>query len=93
MGLKTFKGGVHPKDGKDLSKAKPIKEYLPTGDLVFPVSQHIGAPAQAIVKVGDKVTAGQMIAAPAQGLSVGIHASIDGTVTAVTDRQIVIVRK
>ena len=34
-----------------------------------------------------------MIAAPAQGLSVGIHASIDGTVTAVTDRQIVIVRK
>ena len=62
MGLKTFKGGVHPKDGKDLSKAKPIKEYLPTGDLVFPVSQHIGAPAVPIVAVGDTVKKGQKIA-------------------------------
>ena len=45
MGLKTFKGGVHPYDGKDLSKSKPIKELLPEGELVFPLSQHIGAPA------------------------------------------------
>lgn len=57
------------------------------------LSQHIGAPAQAIVKVGDEVTRGQMIAAPAQGLSVGIHASICGKVTEVTDRHIVIASK
>lgn len=56
------------------------------------LSQHIGAPAQAIVKVGDEVTRGQMIAAPANGLSVGIHASICGKVTEVTDRHIVIAR-
>lgn len=56
------------------------------------LSQHIGAPAQAIVKAGDQVTRGQMIAAPANGLSVGIHASVCGKVTEVTDRYIVIAR-
>ena len=54
------------------------------------LSQHIGAPAKAIVKTGDEVTRGQMIAQPADGLSVGIHASICGKVTEVTDRHIVI---
>lgn len=54
------------------------------------LNQHIGAPARAIVKVGDEVTRGQMIAEPAQGLSVGIHATICGKVTEVTDRHIVI---
>ena len=54
------------------------------------LSQHIGAPAQAIVNVGDMVTEGQMIAQPAQGLSVGIHATISGKVTEVTDRHVVI---
>jgi Na+-translocating ferredoxin:NAD+ oxidoreductase RnfC subunit len=57
------------------------------------LSQHIGAPAKAIVNVGDEVTRGQMIAEPAQGLSVGIHASICGKVTEVTDRHIVIAAK
>ena len=92
MGLCTFKGGVHPYDGKELSKDKPIRDYLPKGDLVYPLSQHIGAPAQAIVNVGDMVTEGQMIAQPAQGLSVGIHATISGKVTEVTDRHVVIAR-
>nr|WP_177296595.1 4Fe-4S dicluster domain-containing protein [uncultured Blautia sp.] len=57
------------------------------------LSQHIGAPAQAIVKTGDEVTRGQMIAKPADGLSVGIHASICGKVTEVTDRYIIIAAK
>ncbi|MCR5774487.1 MAG: SLBB domain-containing protein [Lachnospiraceae bacterium] len=51
----------------------------------IPLSQHIGAPAKAAVKKGDKVSAGQMIAVPAEGLSVGIHTSIDGTVSDVTE--------
>ena len=92
MGLKTFKGGVHPYEGKELAKDQPIVEVLPKGDLVYPLSQHIGAPAQAIVNVGDMVTEGQMIAQPAQGLSVGIHATISGKVTEVTDRHVVIAR-
>lgn len=56
------------------------------------LSQHIGAPAAAIVKPGDTVEAGQMIAQPGKGLSVGIHASINGKITEVSDKFIVIER-
>ncbi len=87
MGLKTFKGGVHPKDGKDLSKEKPIKEYLPTGDLVFPVSQHIGAPAVPIVAVGDTVKKGQKIAEAGGFVSAPVYSSVSGTVKAIEPRR------
>ena len=75
-------------------KDAPMDETLVSVSKVkIPLSQHIGAPAQAIVKVGDEVTRGQMIAQPANGLSVGIHATICGTVTEVTGTHIVIARK
>ncbi len=54
------------------------------------LSQHIGAPAVAIVKAGDKVERGQMIAEPGKGLSTAIHASISGTVVEVNDKYVVI---
>ena len=54
------------------------------------LSQHIGAPAQAAVKVGDKVERGQVVGAAGNGLSVAIHASISGTVTEVSDKYVVI---
>lgn len=62
MGLLTFKGGVHPNDGKSLAKDKAIVELLPQGDLVYPLSQHIGAPAKPVVAKGDHVLKGQKIA-------------------------------
>ena len=62
MARLTFKGGVHPYDGKELSKDKPIRTVLPEGELVYPLSQHIGAPAVPIVKKGDHVLLGQKIA-------------------------------
>lgn len=75
-------------------KDAPMDETLvEVSKVKIPLSQHIGAPAQAIVKVGDEVTRGQMIAQPANGLSVGIHATICGTVTEVTGTHIVIARK
>lgn len=75
-------------------KEEPMDESLvQVSKVKILLSQHIGAPAQAIVKAGDEVTRGQMIAAPANGLSVGIHAAIDGKVTEVTDRHIIIARK
>ena len=52
MGLLTFLGGIHPYEGKELSMEKPVREYLPKGDCVYPLSQHIGAPATPIVKKG-----------------------------------------
>lgn len=54
------------------------------------LSQHIGAPASPIVKQGDTVTPGQMIAEPAKGLSVGIHASIGGVVKEVSEKYVII---
>lgn len=54
------------------------------------LSQHIGAPASAVVKEGDQVEAGQMIAEPGKGLSVAIHASISGKVTEVNEKYIIL---
>lgn len=74
-------------------KDAPMDETLvAVPKVTINLSQHIGAPAQAIVKVGDQVTRGQMIAQPANGLSVAIHATICGKVTEVTDRHIVIAK-
>ena len=90
MRSKTFRiGGIHPDENK-LSNDSVTKQAPLPKIAVYSLSQHIGAPAQAIVKAGDTVTRGQMIAQPAQGLSVGIHASVNGKVTEVTDRYIII---
>ncbi len=62
MRLLTFQGGIHPYEGKELTMEKPIEIYLPKGDMVYPLSQHIGAPAKPLVKKGDSVLAGQRIA-------------------------------
>lgn len=83
MGLLTFKGGVHPNDGKSFAKDKEIVELLPKGDLVYPLSQHIGAPASPIVKKGDHVLKGQMIAEAGGFVSAPIYASVSGTVKAI----------
>ena len=90
MGLCTFKGGVHPYDGKDLSKDKPIQEYLPKGDLVYPLSQHIGAPAKPVVAVGDAVLKGQMIAEAGGFVSAPIYATVSGTVKAIEPRRVAV---
>lgn len=86
MGVLTFKGGIHPNDGKRLSKDKPVIKLDPVGDLVYPVSQHIGAPATPIVKVGDSVLVGQKIAESGGFVSADIHSSVSGTVKAIEPR-------
>ncbi len=86
MGKCTFKGGVHPYDGKELSKDVPIKELFPEGDMVFPLSQHIGAPAVPVVAKGDHVLAGQLIAEAGGFISANIHSSVSGTVKAIEPR-------
>lgn len=79
----TFKGGIHPYEGKELTMDKEIVEYLPKGDMVYPISQHIGAPAKPIVKKGDRVLAGQLIAEAGGFVSANIHSSVSGTVKAI----------
>lgn len=87
MGFSTFKGGVHPYDGKDLAKDQPIQKIMPKGEMVYPVSQHIGAPASPIVAVGDRVLRGQKIAEAGGFVSAPIYASVSGTVKAIQPRR------
>ena len=88
MGLKTFRGGVHPFDGKEFSKDAPIREVLPKGELVYPLSQHIGAPAIPVVAVGDTVLKGQKIAEAVGKISAPVHASVSGKVKAIEARRV-----
>lgn len=87
MGLHTFKGGVHPVEGKDLSKDKPIKELLPKGELAYLVSQHIGAPAKPVVSAGDTVLRGQLLAEAGGFVSAPIFSSVSGTVKKIEKRR------
>ena len=90
MGLKTFIGGVHPYEGKELAENAPIKEVLPKGQMVYPLSQHIGAPATPIVAVGDAVKKGQKIAEAGGFVSAPIYASVSGTVKAIEPRRVAV---
>ena len=89
MAKLTFLGGIHPYDGKDLSKDKPIADMLPKGEMVYPLSQHIGAPATAIVAKGDRVLAGQKIAESGGFVSAPIYSSVSGTVKTIEPRRVV----
>lgn len=82
----TFRGGAHPFEGKEMSKDLPIEKIFPEGDLVFPLSQHIGAPADPIVQKGDAVLVGQTIAKAGGFVSTNICSSVSGIVKAVEPR-------
>ncbi len=84
----TFVGGIHPYDGKDLSKDKAIQDVLPGGEMVYPLSQHIGAPAKALVAKGDRVLMGQKIAEAGGFVSANVYASASGTVKALEPRRV-----
>lgn len=89
MAKLTFVGGIHPYDGKDLSKDRPIADVLPGNELVYPLSQHIGAPAKPIVAKGDRVLMGQKIAESGGFVSAPIYASVSGTVKTLEARHVV----
>ena len=80
MGKSTFPGGIHTYDGKELSMDRPTTVLLPKGDLVFPLIQHIGAPAKPLVAKGDKVLVGQKIAEAGGFISAHVISSVSGTV-------------
>jgi len=86
MNLKTFAGGLHPPDNKKWSADKPIELCPLPEELIIPAAQHIGAPAEICVAVGDTVKKGQMIAQAKGFVSVPIHASTSGEVIAIEPR-------
>ncbi len=81
----TFKKGVHPSYNKELTEDRPVVELLPKEKAVFLMQQHTGAICQPIVKKGDRVLAGQMIADAVASISAPIHSSISGVVCDITE--------
>ncbi|MDD4637526.1 MAG: electron transport complex subunit RsxC [Bacteroidales bacterium] len=78
--LKTFRiGGIHPPENK-LSAGKKIEQLALPDQVVIPLSQHLGAPTQAVVAKGDKVKVGTLIAKAGGFVSANVHASVSGTV-------------
>jgi len=85
MNLKTFKiGGIHPPENKMAAKS-PIEVLEIPKRVSIPLGQHIGAPAVPVVKKGDKVKAGTLIAKGESFISANIHSSVSGTVFNVDD--------
>ena len=81
MDIKTFHGGVHPAGNKALSQDCPLTALLPKGELVYMTNQHIGKPATPVVKKGDHVLAGQLIAEAGGFVSANIYASNPVTIS------------
>ena len=80
MKLRTFRiGGIHPEENKLSSEAATQIAKLPR-QAIFPLSQHIGAPAKPVVKKGDKVKVGTLLAEAGGFVSAPIYSSVSGTV-------------
>lgn len=80
------RGGVHPEGHKEITADKPIVTELPLADrLYLPLQQHLGAPAEPVVKVGDRVLKGQLLAISQGPVSAPVHASTSGLVVEIAN--------
>lgn len=82
----SFKGGIHPlswrHEGKSPTAGKAVREFI-SDSVTIPVDMHLGAPSTPVVKKGDRVRLGQVIAEAVGPRGVPVHASISGEVSAV----------
>ncbi len=78
-----FRGGIHPAYHKELAAGAAIRELPTPARLVVPMSQHLGAPAKPVVKVGDMVKAGQLIGEQNGFISAAVHAPTGGKIAAI----------
>ena len=79
-----FLGNTRIPHNKNTAEMKPVK-MTPPKEVLLSMQQHIGAPATPIVKVGEEVKVGQLIAEPSGYVSSPVYASVSGTVTAIAD--------
>lgn len=93
MNQKKLKRGVHPFEGKEFSRDMAVVSVSADSEMVYPLSQHIGAPAKAVVSVGDRVLRGQMLAEADGTISAPVYSAVSGTVKAVEPRTVVGGRK
>lgn len=80
MSSKTFSGGIHPKEYKELTEHLAFETIPIPDEITLPLSQHLGKEAKALVKKGDEVHPGQMVAQAEGFISAPIHSSIAGKV-------------
>jgi len=81
-----YYGGVHPSENKEFSEHLALEKFPDPKTVVIHMSQHLGAPANPIVEVGDVVKVGQKIGEAAGFISAPVHSSVSGTVVAVEPR-------
>lgn len=86
--LHSFDGGIHPRENKQQSTQSAIATLPLPAQLVVPVGQHIGAPADVVIAIGDSVLKGQVIAQPKGFISAAIHAPTSGKVVAIEQREL-----
>ncbi|MHA7835511.1 MAG: electron transport complex subunit RsxC, partial [Algiphilus sp.] len=86
--LSDFPGGLKLDEHKDLVAGAPIAVAPVPPELVIPLAQHVGAPAEPVVQVGQYVRRGEVIGRAQGYVSLPIHASSSGTVTAIEDRPV-----
>jgi len=84
--LTGYNGGIHPSENKELAEDIPLKAFPAPETVVIPVSMHAGAPATPVVKVGDTVKVGQLIAEASAFISSNVHSSVSGSVVAIEPR-------
>jgi len=82
-----FKGGVHPEGNKTPTTSEAIQSFPLPARLYVPLQQHIGAPAKAIVNIGQTVLKGELIAASQGNVSAAVHAPSSGTVIEIAEHQ------
>ncbi|MDX5333222.1 MAG: electron transport complex subunit RsxC [Gammaproteobacteria bacterium] len=83
-----FHGGLRLEGHKDLSTREPILDMRIPRWIILPVQQHIGEPAEVLVKPGDHVKKGQLVARAGGYISAPVHASTSGVVAAVEERPV-----
>lgn len=76
----TFKHGVHPPEHKDETKGLAIRQFPFAQVVIIPMAQHIGSPSEIVVREGQEVDRGQLLAKATGYVSVPIHAPVSGTV-------------
>ena len=79
----SFKGGVHPPSKKDLSGNSAVKILEAPEKVIIPLRQHIGAPCEPVVSVGDTVKKGQVIGKSDAFVAAPVHASVAGKVVGI----------
>ena len=86
--LYDFPGGIHPPENKELSNPGQLVTLPLPEELIIPLGQHIGAPSEAVVKKGDQVSKGQLIAKAIGSRSADLHAPTSGLIADVSDQQV-----